>query len=107
MYSVFINTQSSRVDEEEPELEINKLRLEIFGLLMHAIQKCLSMPENEQLLAFTRIFYYNINGIFCTYSYLHEPIEVLLERLTPTFDLAVETLILGFKYKLKQGEGDR
>ncbi len=103
MYSVLINTQSSRVDEKEPELEINKLRLDIFRLLMQVIQECLSIRENEQLLAFTRIFYYNINGIYCTYSYLHEPIEVLLERLTPTFDLAVETLILGFQEKLKQG----
>lgn len=104
MYSLMINTQSSRVDESEPDLEINKLRLDIFRILMKAVQECLCIPNGEQLMAFTRIFYYNINGIFCTYSYLHEPLEVLLERLTPTFDLAAETLILGFKEKLNQGE---
>ena len=32
MYDIFFNAKSSRVDEEEPELEINKLRLEIFEL---------------------------------------------------------------------------
>ncbi len=104
MYSILINTQSSRGDETEPQLEINKLQLDIFRLLHQALKECLSIPDNEQLLAFTRIFYYNINGIYCTYSYLHEPIDVLLERLTPTFELAVETLILGFQEKLKRGE---
>ena len=30
MYDIFINAKSSRVDEDEPELEINKLRVEHF-----------------------------------------------------------------------------
>lgn len=107
MYAVFINTKSSRMDVAEPELEINKLRAEIFGVLMQVIQQCLSIPKNAQLLAFTRVFYYNLNGILTTYSDMHEPIEVLMERLTPTFELAVETLVLGFKEKLKQGEEKR
>lgn len=103
MYTVFINAKSSRVDEE-PELEINKLRVKIFELLMQLVQECLSIPKNDQLLAFTRIFFNNINGILTTYSYLHESIEGLMERLTPTFDLTIDILILGFKEKLKQGE---
>ena len=45
MYSIFINAKSSRVDEEEPELEINKLRVEIFEVLVQVIQECLSIPE--------------------------------------------------------------
>lgn len=107
MYSIFINAMSSRVDEDEPELEINKLRVEIFGVLMQVIQEYLSIPKNEQLLAFARIFFFNINGILSTYSYPHETIEGLMERLTPTFELAVDILILGFKEKLKVGEGKR
>ncbi len=107
MYSIFINTKSTRVDEEEPELEINKLRVEIFEVLVQVIQECLSMPRNNQLLAFTRIFFFNINGILSAYSYLHETIEELMERLTPTFDLAVDILILGFKEKLTEGEEEK
>ena len=103
MYSIFINAKSSRVDEEEPELEINKLRVEIFEVLVQVIQECLSMPRNNQLVAFTRIFFFNINGILSTYSYLHETIEEIMQRLTPTFDLAVDILILGFKEKLTKG----
>lgn len=104
MYTIFINTKSSRVDDEEPELEINKLRIEIFEVLMLVMQECLAMPKNKQLLAFTRIYFFNINGILSTYCYLHETIEELMERLTPTFDLAIDILILGFKQKLNRGE---
>lgn len=104
MYTIFINVKSSRVDDVEQELEINKLRVEIFEVLKQIIQDCLAIPNNDQLLAFTRIFFFNINGILSTYSYLHETIEDLMERLIPTFDLAIDILILGFKEKLTRGE---
>lgn len=102
MYDIFINAKSTRVDENEPELEINKWRLDIFEILKAIIQECLLIPKNDQLLAFTRIFFYNLNGVLTTYAYPHESIDVLMRRLTPTFDLAVEVLILGFKETLKQ-----
>ena len=101
MYDIFINAKSSRVDEDEPALEINKLRVEMFGLFMQVIGECLSLEKSDQLLAFTRIFFYNLNGILGTYSYLHETVEELMERLTPTFELAVEILIVGCREKLK------
>ncbi|WP_313893140.1 TetR/AcrR family transcriptional regulator [Psychrobacillus sp.] len=101
MYDIFFNAKSSRIDEEVPELEINKLRLEIFALMKAVIQECLSFPNGEQLLTFSRIFYYHLNGILSTYSYQHEPLEILMDRLTSTFDLSIEILLLGFKEKLK------
>lgn len=104
MYTIFINAKSSRVDEVEPELEINKLRVKMFEVLMQAIQECLSIPKNDQLLAFTRIYFFTINGILSTYSYLHETIEELMDRLTSTFDLTIDILILGFKEKVIRGE---
>ena len=106
MYDIFINAKSSRVDEDEPELEINKLRVNMFGVLMQVIQECLSIEKNDQLLAFTRIFFYNINGILATYSYLHETVEELMERLTLTFELAVDIFFLGCNEKIKQGDGE-
>ncbi|MGJ9457315.1 TetR/AcrR family transcriptional regulator [Oceanobacillus sp. CF4.6] len=104
LYSLFINVKSTRIDEQEPELEINKLRLEIFAIMKQLLQQCLSLPDDEQLVAFSRIFFYNLYGILSTYSYQHEPTETLMERLTPTFDLTVEILISGFKEKINQGE---
>lgn len=102
MYSILINAKSSKVDEVKPKLEINKLRIEMFEILMEVLQQCLSIPNGKQLLAFTRIFYYNLNGVLTTYSYMHEPLETLMERLTSTFDLSVDILILGFKEKLNE-----
>lgn len=100
LYSIFINVKSTRVDEQKPDLEINQLRLEIFNIMKNILGECLSLPNNEQLLAYSRIFFYNLYGILGTYSYQHEPTEVLFERLNPTFELSVEILISGFKAKL-------
>ncbi|MFF2754050.1 TetR/AcrR family transcriptional regulator [Psychrobacillus sp. NPDC058041] len=104
MYDIFFNAKSSRVDEAEQELEINKLRIRIFDMMKLNIQECLSNLNDEQLLAYSRIYYFNLNGILSTYSYQHEPLDVLMERLTPTFDLSIEILLLGFKEKLNKGK---
>lgn len=100
MYDIFFNAKSSRVDEK-PELEINRLRIAIFELLKSTIQESLSISNGEQLLAFSRIFYYQLNGVLSTYSYQHEPLDVLMERLIPTFNLSIEVLLIGFQEKLK------
>lgn len=100
LYTIFINVKSSRVDEQNPELEINQLRLAIYEIMKSALGECLSIPNNHQLLAYSRIYFYNLYGILSTYSYQHEPTEDLLERLTPTFELAVDILISGFKANL-------
>lgn len=103
LYTIFINVKSTRVDEQKPTLVINQLRLEIFSIMKNVLGECLSLPNNDQLLAYSRIFFYNLYGILSTYSYQHEPTEVLLERLIPTFDLSVEILLSGFKANLKLG----
>ena len=101
LYDIFFNAKSTRVDEEKPELEINQLRIEIFELMKSVVQECIIIPNNDELLGFSRIYYYQLNGILTTYSYQHEPLDILMERLTPTFDLAIDILLLGFKEKLK------
>ena len=100
MYDIFFNAKSSRVDKK-PELEVNQLRFEIFELLKSIIEENLFISNDEQLLAFSRIYYYQLNGVLSTYSYQHEPHDVLMERLKPTFNLAIEVLLLGFQKKLK------
>ncbi len=97
MYTIFINEKSSRVDEVDPNLEINKIRIRLFSLIQQTLGECIKIKSDEQLLAFSRIYFYNLYGILSTYSYQHEPTEVLIERLTPTFDLSVEVLLSGFK----------
>ncbi|WP_249872102.1 TetR/AcrR family transcriptional regulator [Oceanobacillus saliphilus] len=106
IYNIFINAKSTRVDEANPDLEINKMRLRIFTFMKQVLGQCLSIQDTEQLLDFSRIYFYNLYGILSTYSFQHEPTEVLIERLTPTFDTAVEVLIYGFEEKLKRGAGE-
>jgi AcrR family transcriptional regulator len=99
MYTIFFMTQATRVDEEEPILEINKLRNQMFGLLRRAIGECLPNDvESEQILAYARIYFFTLHGILATYTNPKEPLDGLLERLASTFDLAVEVLLTGFKY---------
>ena len=107
MYWVFLGANASRVDVEKPELEINKIRIELFQLLMHVIQECLLIEKNEQLLGFTRIFFYMLHGIVGTYSPLNESLSELMERLGDTFDNGVEILLIGFKEKMKMGDGGK
>ncbi|MBN6886297.1 AcrR family transcriptional regulator [Cytobacillus horneckiae] len=104
MYSVFINARSGRVDEENPSLEVNQIRNMIFKELINAVSECLEIKDSETALAYTRIYYYSLNGILTTYAYMHESVEELMERLTPTFDLMAETFILGCIEKMKKGE---
>lgn len=105
MYSVFFIMKSSRVDEEKPELELNRLRNELFGLLKQALQGCLPVEqEAERILAYTRIYFFTLQGIVGTYHLSDEPLDKLLDRMTPTFDEAIEVLILGFKQKIQMGD---
>lgn len=103
LYDIFFNAKSTRVDEDNPKLEINRLRIELFDIMKKLIQECLAISNENQLLAFSRIYFFNLNGILSTYSYQHEPLNVLIERLNPTFNLSIEILLLGIKEKLKRG----
>lgn len=103
MYRVFINTEASRVDEEEPELEINKLRQSIFAELEKVIAQCLSISKGEESLLFTRVFFYTLHGIVTTYLDSNESVDELYNRLKLTFEAAVESLLLGFQAKLDLG----
>ncbi|WP_156292084.1 TetR/AcrR family transcriptional regulator [Oceanobacillus salinisoli] len=104
IYRVLINEKSLKVDETEPESELNRLRVKLFAILRQAIGQCLSIPDNDELLAYSRIFFYNLYGVLSTYSYQHESTDALMARLSPTFELAVSVLILGFKEKIKENE---
>lgn len=106
MYSIFIQAQSSRVDEVETELEINKLRLALFAVLEKVIGENLWIEKGKETLACSRIFFYTLHGIVATYQDSEETIDDLLERLGSTFDFATESLVSGFHSKLNTGGHD-
>ncbi|WP_163882994.1 TetR/AcrR family transcriptional regulator [Paenibacillus favisporus] len=98
MHRIFFEARSVRVDEAEPELEINRVRNRMFRLLMQAVRQCLDLPEgSERLLSATRIYFYLLHGIVGTYQLSEESAEELMERLLPTFREAIEVLLLGFR----------
>ncbi|EST11639.1 TetR/AcrR family transcriptional regulator [Sporolactobacillus laevolacticus] len=102
MHRIFFETKSVRVDEPQPELEINKLRIDIFQLLKLALKDCLPPTiEDSALLSSSRIFSYMLRGIIGTYMDSEEPLDVLMERLTPTFNEAFDVLLAGFILKLR------
>ncbi|HET7578124.1 MAG TPA: TetR/AcrR family transcriptional regulator [Bacillales bacterium] len=106
MYTIFFYTKSSRVDEENPELEVNNIRIQLFELLKQGLKDCLQMGENNpSLLTFSRIYFFTLHGIVGTYHNSEESAEALITRLETTFDDAVEVLLYGFKHKMEQGAG--
>lgn len=103
MYQIFFTERASRVDEK-PLLEINKLRIELFGLLTRSLGECLGLGhDDERLLSYSRICFYTLYGIVGTYNDSDESSDELLERLAPTFADAFDALLIGFKHKLNIG----
>ncbi len=103
MYMIFFGAKSARVDEREPKLAINRLRNELFAFLQRALQACIPVRQDSDALMCARIYFFTLQGIIGTYSSSEESVEGLMERLTPTFDGAVEVLLLGFRQKLNGG----
>jgi len=102
MYAIFFEVKSVRVDEAEPELPINQLRNQMFNLIVQLLGEQLNLPEGEQLLRCSRIYFYMLRGIVGTYSESQESVESIMERLSVTFTDAFEVLLLGFDKQLQE-----
>ena len=98
MYNTFFMARGSRVDEAEPALEVQQLRNQLFALLLEAVRGVLPAgAPDDQVLANARVLFFTLHGVLCTYPGHEEPLEELMARLTPTFDLTVDVLLAGIK----------
>ncbi|MFS0724837.1 TetR/AcrR family transcriptional regulator [Paenibacillus sp. 1P07SE] len=105
MYTVFFMVKAGRVDEQEPASALNKLRNELFALLSEGLKRCFAEPPSgERLLAYSRIYYYMLQGIVGTYAYSEESTESIMDRLAPTFAEATEVVLAGLLAR-SSGEG--
>jgi hypothetical protein len=96
MYGLFFMTKAERVDSTDPASALNKLRNQLFALLQSALLDSLPAGiREEDALAYARIYFYALHGIVATYSQSEEPLQSLLQRLSPTFELTVDVLIAG------------
>jgi len=105
MYTIFFTARATRVDEEKPELEINRLRLYLFELLRRAIGEFLQRDwESNLILSYARVYFFNLHGMMATYRDSEESASQLMERLKPTFDFSVEVMLVGFKQIISRGD---
>ena len=94
--SVLITIKSVRVDEAEPELPLNQLRLDIYRQLEEVLITNLpSRLTAEQRLTCSRIYFYMLMGIVHTYIDNEEGTPVLMERLTPIIETTMDVMIAG------------
>lgn len=101
-------TEADRVDVPDPALPVNRLRNEMFGLLMRSLSACLGIGEEEpRLLTFGRIAFFALFGIIGTYTQGRESAEQLLERLEDTFEETLAVLLAGFRHRLAAEETGR
>jgi len=108
LYEVIFSVGADRVDEAEPRLMLNRLRNELFGMLMQAMRGCLPPGTGEErLLACTRIMFYTAYGIVGTYRHSPESLDELMARLGPTFRDAFRALLIGFNAIIEEGGNGR
>ncbi|TCP55774.1 TetR family transcriptional regulator [Tumebacillus sp. BK434] len=103
LYNILFMTRASRVDVEEQELAVQRLRNRLFDCLRSAIKMCLpGQVAEERILAYARIYFYTLHGIVGTYLGSDETDDMLLERLGSTFELAVDVMLAGFQQTLER-----
>ena len=103
MYTVFFMVKADRVDEREPAMAMNKLRNQLFALLSVGLGRCFAEPLPEaRLLAYSRIYYYMLQGIVSTYAYSEESTESLMARLGETFDEATDVVLSGLLQRYRE-----
>jgi AcrR family transcriptional regulator len=100
MYTIFFNVKAVRVDEQNPELEINQIRNQLFAKLSDTLKKSLELAEHdERLLTISRIYFFTLHGVVATYTFSEETVDMLMDRLSQVFRETFEVLLLGFKSK--------
>jgi AcrR family transcriptional regulator len=98
IYDLIFMARATRVDVADPELEVNRARIQLFGLLRQALREALPPTlAEEQLLAYARLCFFTLHGVVSTYVGAAETFDQLMDRLGPTFDLAIEVMLAGIQ----------
>ncbi|SDX67820.1 TetR/AcrR family transcriptional regulator [Paenibacillus sp. CF384] len=99
LQTVLFMSASVRVDELQPELEVNVIRNRLFAHIMKVLHTAVSERSEEvtqeAALNNGRILFYYLQGFISTYSNHSEPTDELLARTLPIFKQGIHTLIRG------------
>lgn len=96
MYALFFEAKPVPIDEPESDLEVNRLRNQMFNIVVQLLRTNLNLSEDDRLLSCSRIYFYMLRGIIGTYTHSEESVESIMDRLSPTFNDAFEALLFGF-----------
>ncbi|MEV5029413.1 TetR/AcrR family transcriptional regulator [Paenibacillus sp. LPE1-1-1.1] len=96
MYALFFEAKPVPVDEPESDLEVNRLRNQMFNIVVQLLKTNLNLSDGDQLLSCSRIYFYMLRGIIGTYTHSEESVESMMDRLSSTFNDAFEALLFGF-----------
>lgn len=99
MVAVILGVKSVRVDEKDPEGDVNKLRNRIFGYLTEGIEHFIPAANEQERIDQSRIYFFMLYGMVFTYMNSEEPLEPLLKRILPIMDKAIEVLLAGMLHK--------
>lgn len=105
MYGILFESKQARVDESEPEHAINRMRKYLFHIISRLLGTYLNVPEGDELLARSHIYFFMLRGIVGTYTQSEESADSIMMRLSPTFHGAFEALLLGFDRQLHDRNG--
>lgn len=98
LYPVFFTAKPTRVDVDDPALEIQRLRNDLFNLVGDGLAAALEIDRaDDGLLAYIRSYFFLLHGIIASYATSVEHVEELFDRLEPTFDLAFRSMLSGIK----------
>lgn len=110
MAPIIIGVKSVRVDEEEPELPINRLRNELFGALRRLLEACLPASlTSAETLACSRMLFYSLFGAISTYLDSEESTVELMGRLRPIIADHIAVMLIGMEefYGRNKGKEDK
>lgn len=97
LHTVLFTSGSVRVDDPDPELEVNRIRNRLFAHIMHLLQEAAQASDPDKVLNNGRILVYYLQGFINTYTDHSEPASALLERTLPIFNEGIKILVTGMR----------
>lgn len=95
LYQTFMTIEAGRVDEPGSDWKISKLRQQLFQLLRASAAALLVHSEEDQVLAFSRIVFYQLHGTITTYENSIEDMAQIEKRVLPLVEKSITYLMNG------------
>ncbi|KIL51937.1 TetR/AcrR family transcriptional regulator [Jeotgalibacillus soli] len=95
LYEAYMAYEGTRVDLDTTAWELNKTRLQLFEFLMKVVSDVFNTWNEKEILAFSRMIYYQLHGIIMTYKDSEEGILQIERRVLPIVKQSIQYLVKG------------